>query len=658
MRLFFIAYIVLASISTGLAQRYVSSYDDADTSKPPSPDRVNELNILAFKIRESDPSTSLQYSQDAYQLASQLNDKIGMARALSNSGWIYYRRGDFARALEDSFESLQLCEITGDQEELARVLNNIGAIYFEQRQFAASIAQFRRAFDIGLTLRDTVSMTRSLNNIAFASLQAGLNLDSAIALNRRALAFSQKIDNKYLISFCHRVNGEINEVKGNLHSALNQYMEAHYYGALSNTLAIKVATNYRIGRVYLKLGKIDEALAVLLANAKDAEQFGFRDELEKSYKLIADAYQRKNNLKLAYEYLNKHLTLHDSIFNEQNTAKLASLKSKFEADIRQTQIELLTKDSALKQEEISRQRMQLYVVVGGWSFVCIIAVILLISFRKAKKAKEKLQLQKEELAQKNSLIEEKSSELTRLNATKDKLFSIIGHDFRSPLQSLKGLLELISRGNLSQQEFNLYSGELKNRIDLVYANLNNLLNWSVLQLQGIQTKPITLRITDVVEDVVSMYADISQRKGIELRNLVARHIFAYADRDHLHLVLRNLVSNAIKFTSSGSVTIYASCTDDDVEVHVEDSGTGIAEHDLERLFNRQSLWTLKGTNNEKGLGLGLLLCREFVEKNNGMLKVKSTINEGTTFTFSLRRSTFPVDLAAAKSPKVFMPARN
>jgi len=631
--------LLLLACQLAVAQRYLSYPEKESRKGPQDTTRISELNEKAFRLRESNPSLALQYSQDAYHLASVLHDKRGMARALGNSGWIYYRRGDFARALEDSYEGLKLSEITGDEEELARALNNIGAVYFEQRQFISSIVQFKLALETSQNLRDTASMVRSLNNIAYASLHAGLNLDSAMAVNQKALLLSEKINNNYLISFCYRVRGEIYEVRGQHQQALADYQETHRYGLLSNLSSIKVATAHRIGRVLFALNKVDDAQRVLLENVKEAQALGYRDELEKSYKLLAQVYERKNNPRLAYHYLNMHLVLHDSLFNEQNTAKLASLKSKFEADIKQTQIELLTKESALKQEEIMRQRLQLYAVIGGWSFVCIIAVTLLISFQRAKRAKTKLEYQKEELARKNRVIEEKSAELARLNTTKDKLFSIIGHDFRSPLQSLKGMLDLISRGNLTQTEFNLYSRELKNKIDIVYMNLNNLLNWSVMQLQGIQTKPVTLKIKDVADEIVHMYKEASQQKGIFLCNNIPDEVSAFADRDHTHLIIRNLVGNAVKFTSSGTITLSAYCTEDFVAVNVEDSGIGIAKEDVDKLFNNQSLWTSKGTNNEKGLGLGLHLCKEFIEKNYGELSVKSTIGIGTTFTFTLRKAT-------------------
>jgi signal transduction histidine kinase len=121
-----------------------------------------------------------------------------------------------------------------------------------------------------------------------------------------------------------------------------------------------------------------------------------------------------------------------------------------------------------------------------------------------------------------------------------------------------------------------------------------------------------------------------------LINNMENDFFAFADKDHVHLVLRNLISNAIKFTpASGSVNVSSIQKEDEVEISIRDTGVGISTRDLEKLFVKETLWTVNGTNNEKGLGLGLLLCKEFIEKNNGRLYVNSEVGRGTTFAFTL-----------------------
>lgn len=634
-RLFFCILLIGLSLQS-FAQRYELQNEKREIASKKDTSRVNLLNGLSASLRESDPQMAIEYSRQAYQLAKELNFQKGIGRSLGNMGWIYYRKGDFVKALENSYEALKISERVNDLEEMARCLNNVGAINYEQKQYSASLENFKKAYEISIRIRDIKTAARSLNNVSYLYMTSGLSLDSARAYNVRSFALSEKAKDSYLLAFNHRISGEIDAMDKKFDDALKHYDEALKLSLATHNNAMRIAVMHRIAKINLQVGKVNEAIDILQKNINEAHLFGYREELERSYKALAEAYFKKGNNALAYDYLQRHLVLHDSIFNEQNSAKITSLQSRFDTDIKQAQIELLTKESALHQEEIMRQRIQLYAVIGGCTFAGLLMIILLISIRNVTKAKRKLELQKEELANKNMVIEEKSSELSRLNTTKDKLFSIIGHDFRSPLQSLKGLLELINRQNLSQQEFTHYSKDLTYKIDSMYANLNNLLNWSVMQLQGIQTKPKAINLASLANDVLSLYTEVSRQKKVTLINNVETESFAFADQDHIHLVLRNLISNAIKFTpASGSVQIYSSQKDNEIEISIQDSGVGISSRDLEKLFVKETLWTVNGTNNEKGLGLGLLLCKEFIEKNNGRLYVNSEVGKGTIFTFTL-----------------------
>jgi two-component system, sensor histidine kinase and response regulator len=631
-----ICFIFIGLVSQVSGQRYIQQNDKKNDALKKDTAHVNLLNGLASSLRESDPQVAGEYSWQAYQIAKELNYPKGMGRALGNIGWMDYRRGDFVKALENSYDAIKISEQIRDHEEMARCLNNIGAINYEQRQYPTSLNYFRKAYLLSMQIRDLKTAARSLNNISYLYLTSGLSLDSAKIYNVKSFELSKKAKDGYLLAYNYRIGGEIFMINEDFDKALKQYNEALKLSLAIHNNAMRIAIMHRIAKIYLQTNKIADAIEVLEKNIAESKQFGYREELERSYKILGEAYEQKGDLGNAYKYLQHHLAIHDSIFNEQNSAKLGALQSRFDIDIKQAQIELLTKESALRQEEITRQRIQLYAVIGGGTFFLLLMIILLISIRKVTRSKHKLELQKEELSNKNKVIEEKSSELSRLNTTKDKLFSIIGHDFRSPLQSLKGLLELINKQNLSQQEFNYYSKDLKNKIDSMYANMNNLLNWSVMQLQGIQTKPAIINISTLTNEVMALYTEVSRQKEVSLVNSVEPETFAFADQDHVHLVIRNLVSNAIKFTpANGLVKVFSIHKGEEIEISIEDSGVGIAAKDLEKLFIKETLWTVNGTNNEKGLGLGLLLCKEFIEKNNGRLQVDSEVGKGTTFTFTL-----------------------
>jgi signal transduction histidine kinase len=615
---------------------------------------VNLLNRMALSIRESDHMLAGQYAQDALEIAEKIGYQKGQAEALGNLGWVSYRKTDFVNTLHYSIEAMKIAEQIGYTTEMARSMNNIAAVSFEQKQSEKAVSEFKKALKLSYDSKDGKVIGRSLNNLAYVYLMSNLNIDSAEFYAVRAVEYCETIKDNYLVAFGLRTSGDVLVQRHKYEKALKLYQRGIALSEASRNNSMRAATFHRIAKVYINLGRNDDAIQVLLRNADESRTLGYREELERTYKVLSELYHKLGQQDKAYKYLNQYTTLHDSIYTTQNSRQIALLQNEFELSLKQAQIELLTKDTDLKQKEISSQRIQLYATIIGASCVLLLVTVMLYSFQKVKRTNTALKRQKAELAKKNLEIEEKSNELEQLNQTKDKLFSIIGHDFRSPLHSLRGLLALIGTRNMSQQEFEVYSKDLRNKIDVVYNNLDNILHWSVSQLKGINAVPVRLNMQLLADEVVELYSEIARVKGVKILNEVPEAAVIWADNDQVRLVTRNLVSNALKFTSAdGQVTIGAELTEASVRVFVRDTGVGIASDDLAKLFVKASLWSAKGTNNEKGLGLGLLLCKEFIEKNNGTLEVKSRPGLGTEIAFTLPGA--GVDAAPASAAKKLKP---
>ena len=231
-----------------------------------------------------------------------------------------------------------------------------------------------------------------------------------------------------------------------------------------------------------------------------------------------------------------------------------------------------------------------------------------------------------------------SEELKVLNATKDKFFSIIAHDLRSPFQSLLSTTEMLATRieDLSQEDIMLVSKGLNDNLTNLHGLLENLLHWSLMQRNMLEYKPVTLNLHDVVNKVIEISNQSSVKKNITLSNNVDAGVSVYADADMLRSVVQNLIVNAIKFTRpEGRITVSSADKKSYVEVSVRDTGIGIESERASKLFNMNTISTTNGTAGEKGTGLGLPLCREFVERNNGNIWVESEPGKGSKFTFTL-----------------------
>ena len=225
--------------------------------------------------------------------------------------------------------------------------------------------------------------------------------------------------------------------------------------------------------------------------------------------------------------------------------------------------------------------------------------------------------------------------LESLNQLKDRLFSIIAHDLRSPLISLMDILNLVGEGMVTDNEFKLLLPKIAKNIGYTSGLVENLLYWSKSQLSGMVTDPTRVDIFAMTEMTLEAFADMITGKDLKVNNQIATGTLVLSDKHMLQAVFRNLITNAIKFCNSGDkITISCDIEGNIATIKVADTGIGISEENLIKLFASQTFTTM-GTINEKGTGLGLLLCKDFIEKNNGKIWVESVLNQGSTFYFSL-----------------------
>ena len=254
---------------------------------------------------------------------------------------------------------------------------------------------------------------------------------------------------------------------------------------------------------------------------------------------------------------------------------------------------------------------------------------------KLKKSYVKIHKQKVEINNQVSLLQKQTGELKELNGVKDKLFSIISHDLRTPIYSLRNLFINMEKYDLPGQEIKLLLPEIVT--DLTYTTnlMENLLQWARSQMSGSQVNMQLIEVAELIDEVKKLLRLQAQAKNVYLNTKIEETVYIFADKDMMNLVLRNLVSNAIKFTpEEGEICIGASQTAEGIELFVQDTGTGITEDSLARLFG-DDFYTTKGTSNESGTGLGLILCKEFLRKNGGDISVQSQLGKGSRFTCSL-----------------------
>ena len=247
----------------------------------------------------------------------------------------------------------------------------------------------------------------------------------------------------------------------------------------------------------------------------------------------------------------------------------------------------------------------------------------------------KIQRQKEEIEEKAELLKKQTSELTELNSLKNKLFSVIAHDLKTPMYALRNLFSHIQQHNLPAVEIRKLVPEVVKDLNYTTSLLENLLLWARSQMQSASIRKEVIDISGLIGETLKLLHLQADEKKISVQDKTVDGCRVYADKDMINLVLRNLVSNAIKFTpEKGTITISLRQKKSMAEIFVQDTGIGISPEAMEKI-KENAYFTTEGTSNEAGTGLGLMLCKEFISKNAGKLKISSEPGQGSTFSFTI-----------------------
>jgi two-component system sensor histidine kinase/response regulator len=347
------------------------------------------------------------------------------------------------------------------------------------------------------------------------------------------------------------------------------------------------------------------------------------------FTIMAAIEEAKHNPAEEVYWLKKEKTLNDSLFSQDQTKQMADFETKYQTAEKEQKITLLNQQHVTQEAELKRSRQALYFTGGGILLVLAFAFFMFFNQARFRKLNQLLTRKNDEIT-----IEKEKTE--KLSLLKDKLFSIISHDLRSPLVYSTSLLELIKSGNLEPDKLKRYSSELADELHQTIQLFDNLLNWAASQLKGMDMNREKISIKELVNDNIQMIKGALGKKNILITLDPILDGYIMADKNMANLILRNLLSNAVKFTpEGGKISVNAVEQESMIKFTITDTGTGIEEDLKNELFSGEINQSKKGTNQEQGFGIGLRLCHEFVIKNGGEIKVESKPGAGSSFIFTL-----------------------
>jgi signal transduction histidine kinase len=404
----------------------------------------------------------------------------------------------------------------------------------------------------------------------------------------------------------------------------------------------------KLGVLYMKENKNHKAVSYLNYSLDAGYEIHNRELIKNAYMDLYKLFRKQDNHQKALDYYIKYSSYQDSIRAQKNNLKIIENQMNYELSKKEDQlnryedkVSRLSMEKKIKDLKLDRQRNIQILLSISILLAIIVGILYFNRYRLKKKTNLLLQERYDEIKKTNDKLRKSEAELRKANATKDKFFSIIAHDLRSPFHALYGLTDHIS------SNFNKLSNrDLKEFIDLIHQSadrllnlLENLLYWSRTQRGKINFNPKQLKLENIVQATADLLRISANEKNIQLKKECNHHSPVYGDEEMITTVIRNLTSNAIKFTEpQGTVTIKTRERENEILVSVKDDGLGISEENQQKLFRVEANYSTYGTQQEPGTGLGLILCKEFVEKHGGQIWVDSEINKGSTFTFTLPKN--------------------
>lgn len=579
-----------------------------------------------YYFLKGDYEQALEYCHKGLEVLTDLDgNEIIKGDLLRAKGSTYAQTGMFELALESFLESEILYRKVAYKTGLFGTLNNIGVLYIK-------LESYNQAAEIFKELESMVDM----NNPLFVTVAVNLGYvyyelgDFDLARKNLNHALNLKDVDKRAYGLSYFKLGEIYTAENELDKALSSFNESiKVYDEIFGNEIEKVQSLLGIANIYLL--KKDYARAFDFASKayEVTEQNHALIEQKNSLKLLYRIKRAEGAYKPALEYFEAFKAISDSLKDDETNAALGQLTAEFEYKDKEAQLLLREKTRALESEATIKKQRYLTIFLSFLSILGLLIIAILFYIYNQKKQHYEL------LSRKNEEIELQKEKLVQTNQIKNRLFSIIAHDLRGPLTSLHGLIMLVESKSISRDEMQMMFGELVKHFTQVSSLLNNLLQWSQSQMDGYKVLPEFFNINELIQDKAQLLKQRINEKELHFK-FESEPFEVYADKNMIDLVLQNLISNAIKYCHSGDmIEITTRVKKDNVAViSVRDTGIGIPKEKIPKILSDQ-FFSTSGTRNEKGTGLGLMLCKDFVTRNGGEFWVNSTSGEGSSFYFTL-----------------------
>ncbi len=596
---------------------------------------VDSLNKKSVNIYLFEPDSARAYAEEALILSKQLKYNRGQGMSYAALGYAYWAQSYSSFSLYNLLNAVDHLSKTNELDQLSMSYRLIARNYMERAEYNLSAQYMKLAEESAIRSKDNTKILLVYNESSLLQFRQH-NFGKAWQIAKAAMYLAQKNNDTLLKGIIYSRLGSILFETGQQVVAKFYFDSSFMWSYLGHNNRLRAYVFISYAHYFLEKRQTDSAVAMAKAALLLADTIGNTDVKLQAAALIADAYKQANNAlgELAARRFNN--ALQDSLRNDEANKSFKLLLQFITVNDRLQDMDLQEQNSKSSWE---RLRFQHTIIIALVIFiVLLLAGMLTIYYLYNEKKRLANQLEERNTAtnKQNAIIEEQSRNLEVLNNLKTKLFAIISHDLRAPIGNLRSIMGLFQQNELNEEQTVLLLKRMLPALDGADLTLSNLLNWSVKQMNGLHPSKANVPVFQLADEIRKVFEFALEQKQIQFSNELPQSYRVFCDEQHLKIVLRNLVSNAIKFTPrGGQITVGAHLVADKIIIHVKDTGQGISEADLAKLFVPTLYFTTRGTGGEKGTGLGLLLCKELLELNNGTMHIESVVGAGSSFIIEL-----------------------
>ncbi len=612
-----------------------------------------ELQIVPLS-----PDTTLEYH--CPEVPKNISNKLIQSSVYYAMGKSYNDRGNFSRALLCFNKSLLILEKQQDSSKLIPIYNQIAFSLNHAQRYEEGYMYSTKAEQLLKRYKNADEKIILLVNKG-CYFQSKHQYKEAKKLYLEALKHNKIINDSLIeIHILHHL--------GNLELKVDELISAGrcFRKALSiaqrtnNNLSYQISNlTIDIGNYYSRVNNLDSALYYYNKTLARAESNHHTDLTSNSYKALSNLYLNNNDTSQAFKYLLKYSDIKNKLFHSSISQQISELYVQFNSKTKDQKIKL-------QNSEIKSERLTKILLITFLLFISIITVIIFINYYRLKLLNNTLKKQNQKIIKQNKNIKENAIRLElanteliksrarlskqkvklqiankkyiKANTSKDKFFDIIAHDLKSPFQSILGFSTLLREtyDEIEDEKKRKYIKLIDSSTQHVSSLIDNLLNWSRSQNERINLVKTKFDLHQLINEKINLFELTSLKKKINIVSTISKGTTVYGDMNMISLALRNIVSNAIKFSYAGSKVEILSTTDKHkTTIYIRDYGIGMPPEIINGLFNIENSKRSIGTCGENGTGLGLIISKDYIEKNNGCIKVISTVGEGSTFCITL-----------------------